>query len=58
MTSARKLFTNRQDSLRSTGPKTAAGRARVAVNAHRHGLGVPVLSDPVLSAEAEAMAMR
>ncbi len=56
MTSARKLFTNRQNSLRSTGPKTAAGRARAAGNARRHGLRVPVLSDPVLSAEVEAMA--
>ncbi len=47
MTSPRKLFTNRQNSLRSTGPKTAAGRARAAGNARRHGLRVPVLSDPV-----------
>ncbi len=56
MTSARKLMPNRQNSLRSTGPKTAAGRARAAGNARRHGLRVPVLSDPVLSAEVEAMA--
>jgi hypothetical protein len=56
VTSSRKLFTNRQNSLRSTGPKTAAGRARAAGNARRHGLRVPVLSDPVLSAEVEAMA--
>jgi hypothetical protein len=56
MTSPRKLFTNRQNSLRSTGPKTAAGRMRAAGNARRHGLRVPVRSDPVLSAEVEAMA--
>jgi hypothetical protein len=56
VTSPRKLFRNRQNSLRSTGPKTAAGRARAAGNARRHGLCVPVLSDPVLSAEVEAMA--
>jgi hypothetical protein len=56
MTSARKLFTNRQNSLRSTGPRTAAGRTHAAGNARRHGLRIPVLSDPVLSAEAEAMA--
>ena len=56
MTSLRKLFTNRQNSLRSTGPKTGAGRARAAGNARRHGLRVPVLSDPVLSAEVEALA--
>jgi len=56
VTSPRKLFTNRQNSLRSTGPKTGAGRARAAGNARRHGLRVPVLSDPVLSAEVEALA--
>jgi hypothetical protein len=56
MTSARKLVTNRQNSLRSTGPNTAVGRARAAGNARRHGLRVPVLSDPLLSAEVEATA--
>ena len=56
MTTPRKLFANRQNSLRSTGPKTAAGRARAARNARRHGLRVPVLSDPVLSPQVEAMA--
>ena len=36
-----------------------AGRPRPrARNARRHGLSVPVLSDPVLSAEIEAMARR
>jgi hypothetical protein len=56
VTTPRKLFANRQNSLRSTGPKTAAGRARAARNARRHGLRVPVLSDPVLSPQVEAMA--
>ena len=56
MTSPRKIIANRKNSLRSTGPKTAAGRARAAGNARRHGLRVPVLSDPVLSAEVETMA--
>ena len=56
MTSPRKLYSNRANSLHSTGPKTAAGRARAAGNARRHGLRIPVLSDPALSAEAEAMA--
>jgi hypothetical protein len=40
VTSLRKLFTNRQNSLRSTGPKTGAGRARAAGNARRHGLQI------------------
>jgi hypothetical protein len=56
VTSPRKLYSNRANSLHSTGPKTAAGRAHAAGNARRHGLRVPVLSDPALSAEAEAMA--
>jgi hypothetical protein len=56
MTSAGKLRANRANSLRSTGPKTAAGRAVSAGNARRHGLGIPVLSDPVLAAEVEVMA--
>jgi hypothetical protein len=56
MTSAAKLRANRADSLRSTGPKTAAGRAASAGNARRHGLRIPVLSDPVLAAEIEVMA--
>jgi hypothetical protein len=56
MISDRKLRANRANSLRSTGPKTAVGRVASARNAHRHGLRAPVLSDPSLSAEVEAMA--
>jgi hypothetical protein len=36
--------------------ETAQGRARSARNAHRHGLSLPVLVDPVLSQEVEALA--
>jgi hypothetical protein len=56
MTSTRKRRANRANSLRSTGPKTAAGRSKSARNAFRHGLGIPVLSDPRLCAEADALA--
>jgi hypothetical protein len=58
MTSARKVWTNRTNCRSSTGPKSADGRATSAGNARRHGLRVPVLSDPVLSAEVEAMAKK
>jgi hypothetical protein len=58
VTSPRKVYSNRANSLHSTGPKTAAGRAHAAGNARRHGLRVPVLSDPALFAEAEAMAQK
>jgi hypothetical protein len=56
MTGVRKLRANRANSLRSTGPKTAAGRSKSARNAFRHGLGIPVLSDPRLRADVEALA--
>ena len=56
MISARKLQANRANSQRSTGPRTTAGRAISAQNARRHGLRIPVLWDPALSAEVDAMA--
>jgi hypothetical protein len=58
VTSARKVEANRANARRSTGPKTAAGRAKAAQNASRHGLRIPVLSNPILSAEVETMARR
>src|SRR5262249_13547008 len=42
----------------STGPKTAQGRARAARNARRHGLSLPVCSDPALSEEVETLARK
>ena len=38
MTSAAKLDANRRNALKSTGPKTEAGRARSSRNAETHGL--------------------
>ena len=58
MTSDRQKRANRANAKSSTGPKTAAGKARAAQNAFRHGLNVPVLSDPLLAPEIEAMAHR
>ena len=40
----------------STGPKTPASKARVARNARRHGLNLPVMADPPLALEVEALA--
>jgi hypothetical protein len=40
MTSLRKTQANRSNALRSTGPRSAAGRAVAAQNARRHGLSV------------------
>ena len=58
MTSARKITTNRTNARASTGPHTARGRARAARNAFRHGLSLPVHSDPALSQKIEALARK
>lgn len=56
MTSERKLETNRKNARASTGPMTVHGRARAARNALRHGLSLPVYSDPIWSKEVEVLA--
>jgi hypothetical protein len=56
LTSDRKIKANRANARASTGPKTARGRARAARNALRHGLSLPVPSDPALSEEVETLA--
>jgi hypothetical protein len=56
--SDRKIRANRENAHASTGPKSAHGRARAARNALRHGLSLSVYSDPALSEEVEALALR
>ena len=58
MTSNRQQRANRANAKSSTGPKTAAGKARAAQNAFRHGLNVSVRSDPLLAPEIEALALK
>jgi hypothetical protein len=45
VTSLRKCRANRRNARASTGPRTAAGKARAAQNARKHGLRVPALRD-------------
>jgi hypothetical protein len=56
MTSPQKSLANKRNSRASTGPRSAAGKARSARNARRHGLAMPIWSDPSLGAEAKALA--
>jgi hypothetical protein len=58
MTSLAKIAANRTNAKLSTGPKSAIGRWRAAQNARRHGLGVPVLRDPVLAKEVTIVALQ
>jgi len=58
VTSDRKIRANRENARASTGPKTVHGRVRAARNALRHGLSLSVYSDPGLSEEVEALALR
>jgi hypothetical protein len=54
--SAAKRAANRRNARHSTGPRTAAGKARAARNARRHGLTVSPVTDPALMREAAALA--
>src|SRR5262249_12734168 len=56
MTSPRAIYATRINARASTGPRSAAGKARSARNARRHGLSVPVLHDPTLAPEIERLA--
>jgi len=54
MTSARQQAANRQNAQRSTGPRTTAGKARVAQNAVTHGL----LSEELLLPDEDPKALQ
>jgi hypothetical protein len=56
VTSARKIQANRENARASTGPRTAAGKVKVASNARKHGLTISVLADPTRAAELDDLA--
>lgn len=56
--STRKRHANRRNARASTGPRTAAGKARSRGNAFRHGLSLSVLADPALACEVDALAQK
>src|ERR1019366_7056688 len=47
MTSLRQTESNRRNALRSTGPKTEAGKQRSSKNAVRHGLTAETVIEPL-----------
>jgi hypothetical protein len=58
MTSATQRAANRRNAKFSTGPRTAVGKIRASRSALKHGLSIPIASDPEMSAEIEALARK
>lgn len=56
MSSARKIASNRRNTVSSTGPRTATGKLRSSRNALRHGLAISVALDPAYAQDIERLA--
>jgi hypothetical protein len=55
MTWQRKIEANRRNALRSTGPRTDAGKARSRRNAFKHGLEIPLNRDDSFTERIERL---
>jgi hypothetical protein len=58
MTTARQIEANRANARSSTGRQTEQGKANASRSALRHGLSVPVLSDPGLEKKVQELALK
>jgi hypothetical protein len=56
MPSDRKIAANRQNSRRSTGPRTAVAKERIRRNGLRHGLAASIVSTPEIPVETNRLA--
>jgi hypothetical protein len=56
MASERQIAANRRNALKSTGPRTTAGKLRASANALRHGLAASPLRQHALFPEIKVMA--
>jgi hypothetical protein len=56
VTSACKISSNRANARWSTDPRTPAGESRLAKSALRHGLSLPIVSDPIFGRSGNARA--
>src|SRR4051812_24017556 len=56
MISERQIAANRRNAGHSTGPRSRAGRARSAQNAHKHGLAAAARHRPEFAPELEVLA--
>jgi hypothetical protein len=54
MASQKQLRANRENAKKSTGPKTATGRAKSSRNAFRHGLSRPLALNAETAEKARA----
>jgi hypothetical protein len=55
MASEEQIAANRANAKKSTGPKTPTGKLRSSLNAHRHGLSLPLELSPEKAAKAAAL---